>query len=310
MIAALLLALAATEQPMNEPIVAALEMALKGDAKILQGLGIEEAMVTSPSWDDRVAVDGAGAVTFTSVRASGDTGGAPIGTFRGKMEKDELRSVIRELQKLAAAPPPPQRSEAYETRISVSVVAGGQVFALFVPANPVALAPLDPIVLSLGKAMSKAMANPVRSLTLTLEVPEGVKPDGQVPLMLHLLNGGDEGFWFSNPLTVSNQPEHERVELVYAKPLVFPPGIAPVPVTPRRTPIVPRVATGAGVPPYRWVPPKGDVLVPMQARVEVGDAKELVFRAGLYADEGPEIIAGRPRLKGSVFSKDVTVKLK
>ena len=294
---------------MNEPIVAALDLALKGDAKILQGLGIEEAMITSPSWDDRVAVDGAGTVTFTSRRASGDTGGAPIGTFRGKMEKEELRSVIRELQKLAAAPPPPQRSEAYETRIGVSVVAGGQLFGLVVPANPVALAPLDPVLLPLGRAMSKAMANPVRSLTLTLEVPEGVGRDGVVPLVLHLLNGGEEGFWVSNPLTLSNQPERERVELVYAKPLVFPPGIAPVPVTPRRTLIVPRMAP-AGAPPYRWVGPKGDVFVPMQAKVEIGDAKELVFRAGLYADEGPEIIAGRPRLKGSVFSKDVSVKVR
>jgi hypothetical protein len=308
MIAAILLAAAATEAPMNEPIIAALDRALKGDKKILEGLGIEEAMITGPSWDDRIAVDGAGAVTFTSPRPSGDTGGAPIGVFRGKLEKDDLQAVIKTLQQLAATPPPPARAEAYETRILISVVAGGQVFSLAAPANPAALAPLKPILITLGRAMSKAMESPVRSLTLKLEAPEGVAKDGSVALVLHLLNGGDEGFWVSNPLTVANQPEHERAELVYAKPLVLEPGIAPVPVKPGKTLLVPR-RTSAGVPPYRWVPPKGDVEVPMAAKVVVGDAKELVFRAGLIADEGADVIAGRPRLKGSVFSADVTVKV-
>ncbi len=305
---ALLLA-AAPEHTLNEPFVAALDRALTGDPRSLMGLGVEQQIVTSPLWDDRVSVDGAGVVTVTSRRPSGDAGGAPAGIFRGKLEKPALVALLTALRKLAAAPPPPARSEAYETRVLLAAVVEGQTFGLGAPAFPPALAPLQPVLGPLGAAMFKAMQSPVRSLSVALELPEGVVRGAPVHAVLHLVNAGSEGYWVSNPLALSNQPEHDRVGLVYARPLVFAPGVAPVPVPPRRAVLVPRSAAPEA-PRYLWIPPQGDVSVPLQATLEPGDAAELIFRAELFAEEGPEVVAGQPRLRASVFSADVAAAVK
>lgn len=295
---------------MNEPLIAALDRALKGDAQVLQGLGVEEAVITSPLWDDRLAFDGRGQVTFTSKRAPGDRGGGPIGVFGGKVTKDELKALLTALRQLAAAPPPPVRGEAYQTRVLLTVLAGGHEWALATTATPPALEPLQPVLAICGRAQAQAMEKPLRSLAVTLEVAGAISGAGPVPLVLHLHNAGDEGAWVSNPLRVSNQKEHERAELVYARPLVFTPGVTPVPVPPRRTFLVPRVPAAEDEPRYRWVPAKGEIAVPVQAVVEAGSAKELVLRAALFLDEGAEMVAGQPRLRGSVFSADVTVPVK
>jgi hypothetical protein len=305
---AILLA-AAPEHIMNEPFVAALDRALTGDPKALQGLGVEQQTVTSPLWDDRVSVDGAGVVTVTSRRPSGDAGGAPAGLFRGKLEKPALLALLTALRKLAIAPPPPARSEAYETRVLLSAVVDGQTFGLGAPAFPPALAPLQPVLGPLGAAMFKAMQTPLRSLSLALALPEGVLRGAPVPVVLHLINAGSEGYWVSNPQALSNQPEHDRVGLVYARPLLFVPGVAPVPVPPKRAALVTRNAL-PDAPHYVWIPPLGDVAMPLQATVEAGDAAELVFRAELFAEEGPELVAGQPRLRASVFSADVAANVK
>src|SRR5262249_14153377 len=126
---------------------------------------------------------------------------------------------------------------------------------------------------------------------------------------LHLLNAGTEGVWVSNPARVSNQPDHERVTLVYAKPLVLTPGVAPVPVTPKKTSLTGPEA-GDPQPKYLFLPLKGDVPVPLQAKIEVGDAKELAFRVELHADEGESTVAGQPRIKGSVFSAEMKAPVK
>ena len=307
--AAAVLAAAAPEHPMNEAFIAALDRALKGDAKALDAFGVEEAMITSPLWDDRVSADGKGVVTFTSRRAPGDYGGTPIGVFEDKLEKGELQAIMRALRQLAANPPPPQRSEAYETRIIVSAVADGHLFGLAAPAFPPALEPLQPVLLPLNKAMGRAYQHPVRSVGLRVEFPSGVPRDGSLTVVLHLLNGGTEGVWFSNPARVSNQPDHERVTLVYAKPLVLQPGVAPMPVTPQRVPLTgPEAAEPQ--PQYLYLPPKGDVAVPLRAKIGVGDAKELAFRVELHADEGESTIAGQPRIKGSVFSTEIKAPVK
>jgi hypothetical protein len=48
----------------------------------------------------------------------------------------------------------------------------------------------------------------------------------------------------------------------------------------------------------------------MQAEIKIGDAKELAFRAALFMNEGDEIVAGQPRIRGTVFSADVKVPIK
>lgn len=292
---------------MNEPLIAALDRALKGDAQVLQGLGIEEAVITSPLWDDRLAFDGRGQVTFTSKRAPGDRGGASIGLFGGKVAKDEMKALLTALRQLAAAPPPPVRGEAYETRILLTVLADGHEWVLATTATPPAMEPLQPVLSICGRAQAEAMEKPVRSLAVTLEVAGPLSGKGPLPLVLHLKNAGEEGAWVSNPLRVSNEKEHERAELVYARPLVFTPGVTPVPAPPRRTLLLPRAPVAEDEPRYRWVPPKGEIAVPVQAVIEAGSARELVLRAALFLDEGAEQVAGQPRLRGSVFSADVTV---
>src|SRR5205085_4291440 len=104
----------------------------------------------------------------------------------------------------AQAPPPPARSEAYETRIVIAAVADGHVFGMGVPAHPAALDPLQPLLTPLSIAMGKALEHPVRSLALDLELPSGLSRSGAVAAVLHLKNDGSEGFWASNPLAMTD----------------------------------------------------------------------------------------------------------
>ncbi len=294
---------------MNEPLIAALDRALKGDGRVLSGLGIEERVVSLPEWDDRIAVDGAGAVTYTSRRPTGDSGGDPIGVFRDRMEKKELMALIRAMRQIAAAPPPVARSEAYELRILLSAVAEGHIFEISEPANGEALEPLRSVLDPLQNAIGKAIDHPVRSLTVAIELPDGVAWSGGTPVVVHLRNAGEQGAWVANPLTLPNVADRDRAELIYRKPMVFTPGIAPAPEPLNRAPLLPRMKT-VDEPRYLWVPTGGDVPVPMQAEIKIGDAKELAFRAALFMNEGDEIVAGQPRIRGTVFSADVKVPIK
>ncbi len=308
--AALLLAAAAPEHAMNEVVVAALDRALKGEAQALKGLGIERRVTIAPSWDDRTSVDGAGLVTFRSARSGTDRGGAPIGVFSAALSKEELTALIQAVRNLAAAPPPPMRVEPYETRVMVEAVVDGQVFQFGTKAFPTALAPLQPLLRPLDAAVQKAYAHPLRSLLLAVDPPAGAPRNGPLLLTLRLRNGGAEGFWISNPMALPNQPEHERAELVYAPPLVFTPGVQPVPEPPMRTPLAPPPGARKEEPRFLWMPPKGELAVQLQAHLEAGNARQLALRAELYLDEGEDRVAGQPRLRGSVFSADVTVPVK
>jgi hypothetical protein len=308
--AALILAAAAPEHSMSEVLIESLDRALQGDPQALKGLGIERAVITSPSWDDRTSVDGAGDVTFKSRRAGADRGGTPIGDFRTTLSKEELQAVIRGLRAVVAATPPPMRAEPYEARVLLEAVIEGRLYRYGTKAFPTALEPLQPLLMPLNAAVQKAYAKPVRSLTLSLETSDSAPRAGAVTATLRLRNGGEEGFWVSNPAALPNQKEHERAEMVYAAPLVFTPGVSPVPVTPRRTLLAPR-GPARDEARYCWIPPKGELSVQLQGHVEApADAKQLVLRAELYLDEGADEIAGQPRLRGSVFSEDVTVTVR
>ena len=94
---------------MNAPLLAALDRAVLGDPQALQGLGIEQAIVSSPDRADRLSTDGAGMVTLTSTRAPADRGGAPIGIFRSTLASDELTALITAVRAVVSKPPEPAR---------------------------------------------------------------------------------------------------------------------------------------------------------------------------------------------------------
>jgi hypothetical protein len=301
-------AAAATEPSMNDALIAALDRALAGDARVLAGFGIERSIFTSPAWDDRTVVDGAGNFTFMTTRSPTDRGGEPIGFFRTKLEPAEMQALLRALKAVAQKALTPMRAEPYETRLVLTAVADGRIFRYGTKAAPPAIEPLQPLLQPLNVALMKALATPVRSLWVEMEPLASVPRAGAVVVTMHLHNDGDEGFWISNPLALANQKEHERAELVYAPPIVFTPGVQPLPVTPRRTLLKPQGAA-KDEPRFRWLAPKGDLAVTYQGYVEAADAKELVLRGELYLDEGEDTVSGQPRIRGSVFSPDIKARV-
>jgi hypothetical protein len=296
---------------MNAPFAAALDRALQGDAQALAGFGLEQQTLTAPLWDDRISVDGAGSITVTSKRAPGDKGGASIGTFAGKLGKAEFTALLTALRALALHPPPSSRSEAYETRVVLSAVCGGHTFGLGVAAHPDQLAPLQPVLLPLGAAHGQALKGPVRTLQAVLALPAGVQSGAPVPVQLHLVNAGPEGYWVQNPHLLENKHDKDRVGLSYAAPIAFEQGKAPTPVTPRRALLsTPKSAAPLeGRPRYLWVPGKGEAVLALEALLEPVLGAELVLRAELFVEGGPERVAGQPVLRGAVFSADLRARL-
>jgi hypothetical protein len=114
-------------------------------------------------------------------------------------------------------------------RILLSAVAEGHLFEISEPANGEALEPLRSVLDPLQNAIGEAIDHPVRSLTVAIELPDGVARSGGTPVVVHLRNAGEQGAWVANPLTLPNVADRDRAELIYRKPMVFTPGIAPAP---------------------------------------------------------------------------------
>lgn len=291
---------------MNSPLLDALDRAIHGDPHTLQGLGIEQIVITSPGDEDCVSFDGGGIVTLTSRRAPADRGGAPIGTFRTTLRSDEVTALITAVRAVVAKPHEPARGAADEKRIVLSVVAGGHTFSYGTIVFPPALEELEPALSICNCASARALASPLRSLSVTLAAHGPIPRSDPMELTLTLRNGGTQGAWVSNPLVLPNESETERAVLVYAEPLVSTPGVTPVTPPPSSVFLTPRYPN-VDEPRYRWISPRGEISVALEAKLVPDGARELVLRAELHLHLGDDVIAGRPRVRGSVFTADLTL---
>jgi hypothetical protein len=292
---------------MNEKLVAALDRAIAGDEKALQGVGVEQITTYSGTWVDRESVDGAG--NASCLRRGSDGLGEEIGLFGVKLAADELKAALQGARALASAQLRPSRAEPYEVRVQFQIVAGGEVFRYSTGTqDPEAMMQLDPLAMPLQKLLGKLLQNPVRTLKVEVDAPESVA-SGPLPLTVRLVNRAAEGYWIPNPAALPNKPEGERVEAWYAPKLVFEKGVTPVPVTPSRTMLAP--ADKGPQPELVWVPAKGAASVALQGRIEVpAGAKELDLGVDLVVDRGEDQVAGKPRFRGAARSAVRVIKVR
>jgi hypothetical protein len=307
--AALVLALAAPrpEGKVNQ-LIAAIDKALQGDKEALQGFGVEQVTFVTSTWEDKTSVDGDGTATYFT--HGSERIGDDVGLYRAQLTPEELRPILLGAKAVVAAPLAATRAEPYETRVILSIVAGGQVFRFATAIQPPALDQLNPLLHPLQRAVMKAAQNPVRALTLVLEAPEGIVRGAPTPLLLHMHNPGTEGMWVDNPAVLPNKAEGQRVQLSYAAPLQRTPGVTPVPTAPKKVLLAP-AKHPPDAPAYLWLGPKGKVTVALQGVIEPPEgAKDLVLAVELIVNQGEEEVASRPRFRGALLSTEVQTHLR
>lgn len=294
-----------TEAKVNE-LVAALDRALQGDHDALQGFGVEQRLFVQAGWEDTLSVDGAGQVTYFT--HGSDRLGDDVGLYRAQLSADELKPVLLGAKALAQAALKPARAEAYDARVTISMVAGGHHLRFTTAAQPASLQQLEPLSLPLQRALMKAVQHPVRALAISVTVPHGVVRGAPALFLLHLHNSGTEGMWVPNPAAIANRKEGDRVAITWAPLLERTPGVTPVPVAPQRALLSPQGAA-RDLPAHLWLLPKADLDVPLLATLEIpAGLAELVLGAELVARDGEETLAGRPCFRGSLLSADVIVQ--
>lgn len=287
-------------------IVAALDRVLQGNHDALHGFGVEQRLFVRTGWEDTLSVDGEGQVTYLT--HGSDRLGADVGLFRAQLSQDELRPVLLGAKAIAKAALAPARAEAYDTRVTVSIVAGGGHLSFTTAAQPAALQQLDPLTLPLQRALMKAVQHPVRALSISVAVPHGVVRGAPALFLLHLHNSGTEGMWVPNPATLSNRKDGDRIAITWAAIPKATPGVTPVPTAPQRSMLSPQ-SESPELPAWLWLAPKADLDVPLLATLDIPAALgELVLGAELVARDGEETLAGRPCFRGSLLSADVVVQ--
>lgn len=310
-VVALLALPAARPEGHVKELIAALDRALQGDAAALQGFGVEQHLFVRAGWEDTLSVDGAGVVTYLT--QGSDRLGDDVGLYRAELSAEELRPVLLGAKAVAQAALKPARAEAYDTRITIALVAGGRHLRFTTAAQPASLQQLEPLTLPLQRALMKVVQNPVRALSISVIAPQGVARGAPALFLLKLHNSGSEGMWVPNPAVLPNQKEGERVAITWAAMPVPTPGVTPVPTVPHRALLSPQ-KPAAGSPPaeepaYLWLGPKAELDVPLQATLDIpADLKELVLGAELVVNHGEDRLAGRPRFRGSLLSADLIVE--
>ena len=283
-------------------MIAALDRALLGDQDALQGFGVEQNLFVRAGWEDTLSVDGAGQTTYFT--HGSDRLGDSVGLYRTQLSAAEVRPVLLGARAIAQAALKPARAEAYDTRITISLVAGGRHLRFTTAVQPESLQQLDSLTQPLQRALMKAVQHPVRTLAISVTAPEGLVRGAPALFVLKLHHGGTEGMWVPNPAVLANQKEGERVAITWVALTPPTPGVTPVPAVPQRSMLSPQQTDGAQ-PEYLWLAPKSEIEVSLRATLEVpSDLKQLVFGAELVVNQGEERLAGRPCFRGSLLSAD------
>jgi hypothetical protein len=284
-----------------------LDRLLAGDDALRAGFGLERVTAASPWWEEVLSVSGDGVALLTTVRSVADVGGEPIGTFHAALTPENivyLADVIRRTDLAGYAPP---RIEGRDLRVTVTVVVGGEVARFHVGAQPTALLALRPLLQELDRLAGGARLNPKCTLRLALDVPSPLARANPRPAIeLTLSNEGTEGAWITHPGAITEDGRGERLALHYVP--------KPSPDPDVTTTVVPAVALlavdrAADEPAIVWLPARGAVRFRATAELVFDAPGEHLVRAqySTYAGEG--VIAGRARLRGAVFSDELTVEV-
>lgn len=303
----------------------ALDRAAVGDETTLAGFGLERITASSPFWEERLAIDGTGRVTLRTRRSIADVSGEAIGAYAFDAGCDAAASVAKQVRAAALLSFSAVHVEPFGVRTIVSIVAGGAAQRVVVGGGPERLAPLGPLLQELDRLAMAARRHPEMTLGLELETAAPLRRGmTEVPVVLRFRNVGNTGYWMTEPSSfppglgtdddakrmpatedgVDWRREHCLVWFGFREPET--PGVTPLPVEVTRGALAPE---DRGLPPLVWMPPRGAIERRFRAAIPLHEAGSLVVRASFASYAGDDTIAGRPRLRGCVFSNDLSSEI-
>ena len=84
----------------RDVVVEALDAVMAGDPAVLAGFGLERLTASSPLWEERLTLDGAGRAELRTRRSIADVGGEAIGAFAHDAGPAAVRAVVQQLQRV------------------------------------------------------------------------------------------------------------------------------------------------------------------------------------------------------------------
>ncbi len=294
---------------MNDTVYRALDGALAGDPAVLASFGLERQTLSAPFWEERLSVDGAGQLRLRTRRSIADMSSEPIGEFSHEAGVEAVERLIRALQGLPRTLPH-AHVVLIDVRVLITVVAGGAAHTLVVGRNPDELAPLQPLLDELDRLSFLVRRSPVMSLELEASVDGPVRAGaGPLPVLLRFKNAGDTGFWITDPSSFPPEDRAECCALLYGFQVQPQPGFTPLPMEVRRADALPSRSSSGGVGALLWVPGRSSVDRLIHTAVELNSVGLLSLRATWSSYAGDDTIGGRPRLRGCVFSNELSVSV-
>ncbi|WP_437934759.1 hypothetical protein [Sorangium sp. So ce341] len=294
---------------MNDTMRRALDGALAGDPGILAGFGLERQTLSAPFWEERLSIDGAGRLRLRTNRSIADVSSEPIGAFSHDAGTEAVERLLRALLSLPRALPH-RHVGLVDVRVLITVVAGGATHTVAVSREPDELAPLQPLLDELDRLSFVVRRSPVMSLELDASVDAPVRVSaGPLPVLLRFKNAGDTGFWITDPASFPPGDRAECCALLYGVRAQPQPGITPLPMEVRRADALPSRASPEGVGTLLWVPGRSSVERLIHAAVELNSPGLVAMRATWSSYAGDDTVGGRPRLRGCVFSNELSVSV-
>lgn len=303
---------------MNKLMRQALDDILTGDEALLSGFGLERrTTVGAPLfsetylWDERLTLRGNGNAGLSTRRSIADVSGAPIGDFLARQGKEDMLGFVRLIRDARLDEMQPFRIEPVETKIRLTVVAGGVSRQNFIGVtDPAALAPLQPILQELDRLAAAVSKNPTTALSLGLEISDATPANinAQRTVTLNFRNIGPLGFWIAHPQTVAGDPAagDERCALLYGHRAEVPPDVTPLPMQMRAAALV---AAERDDQELLWIPGASEVKLTFTADLDFDQPGLYLMRAVYAAYSGEDAIGGQRRLRGCVFSDETQLRM-
>ncbi|MBM3752511.1 MAG: hypothetical protein FJW38_00840 [Acidobacteria bacterium] len=292
----------------------AMAAARAGHPALLAGFGLERYVVygagLAPSgraYEERLSITGNGEVHFATVRSISDASGDPIGQFAGQVTKEEIAELLDLLEAVGLFEIPPVRLEPMDMRIRITLMLGGMQLVKFIGGNNAELfEPLFPFLDRLQKIEQRAKQNPIRSLAVELSMPAPVPGRQIIPARLRFVNTGREPYWIPHPRTLNQTVYDERCSLYYGRRPKLEEGVTPLPIEVQEMPLLAPEESGIQ---FVWLAPGGSQTVELRTEVDCPEPGEYLARAVYSNYFGEDTIAGVARLRGAVFSQELSFQV-
>ena len=271
----------------------------------LSGFGLERSATEGRvfpigvhEFEERLSLNRKGQIAYFLRRPAGDQGGIEVGLYNGLATPEEVTALVQlaidsDLDALQSAHPEPGAM-----CWGLASVATGQENRFFTGiGDPAVLIPIKTLRQALDKLETKALANPVWSLSLNAKA----KPSptaGWTELTLVFANSGTEGIWIDHPTLLDGKSPGLSCQLVYGDKPQIQQGITPLPMTVKKT----TMRYPPDSPAMLWIGPGAKVEV--VAAVESPTGGPFLGRIAYVTYPGTDRTAGHIRFAGGVFTKD------